>query len=252
MKHLKLWYLLQFVFSFSLIAESSWYDQKLEGWYYFEDPLEKSKEKQPTTLEEASEILESEKNQLHQHLALALLVPSTENVANYMKEQSKWINQSVAFAAAWKTVLLENPKLGDFLETPTTSHGILAKRSHDTNQRKSRLKQLSKNHFLLFLFQGKDYLSKKSAETIQLFAELNQWNIKAVSLDNHGLEEFPDAEIDKGISKLIDVQATPSFFIVNPYNNQVVPVGAGLLSVKQLEENIEYQFFNNQERSYEP
>ena len=57
-------------------------------------------------------------------------------------------------------------------------------------------------------------------------------------LDGIAVEEFPDFEIDKGLSQTFGVKAVPSMFVVDPYSDQAIPVGAGLISVSQLEEQI--------------
>ena len=223
-----------------LHGESSWYERKLEGWYYFED-REKTKEQEQPTLDNAEEVVEMEKRALKKLLSLALLVPSEENVENYIRGQKRWIDQSVQFAATWGQVLLEKPFLGDFLLNPTTSYGIIEKRDLDSKQRKVLLQTLSKTHFLLFFFRGKDPFSEKAAEAAKLFATINNWKVKAVSLDGVGIQAIPDYEIDKGISQNLKVQATPSFYVINPTENRMVPVGAGLVSVSDIEQNIELQ-----------
>lgn len=231
-----------FLCSLNAIQASTWYDQKLEGWYYFQEKeSEEVKEKSPS-LDEADEVLEIEKRQLKKLLSLALLVPTPENVENYLLEQNRWVNQSTQFADTWGKVLLQKPILGDFLLNPTTNYGVLAKREVDLNKRKKLLHELSNTCFLLFFFQGKDPFSEKAAEIANLFASLNHWKVKAISLDGRGVQNLKDFEIDKGISQNIGVEATPSFFVVDPFENKVFPVGAGLISVSDLEQNIEMQF----------
>lgn len=231
---------LLFISLMPVISFASWYDQKLEGWYYFED-LRSTQEKPPLTPEDADEYIVTESLKLKQLLSLAIIAPTTENVKKYIRAQRRWVLQSSTFAQTWGKTLLEHPELGEFLTTPTSSYGILAKRDHDLQQRKALLQKLSQSHFLLFFFNGNDPLSPKAAEVAQLFASTNGWNYKAVCLDGKGLPSLKDYEIDKGISKLFKVQAAPSFFIVNPTNNQVYPVGAGLIAVSELEQNIEIQ-----------
>ncbi|MBI3211729.1 MAG: conjugal transfer protein TraF [Simkania negevensis] len=230
----------------SLFANStSWYDQKLEGWYYFEDfsnQPNREKKEQITSPEEAAEKIELEKQKLQKLLSLALLQPTEQNVENYMQAQQKWINQSAYFSLIWQKALLKNPLLGDFLENPTTTYGVLARKERDLKERQALLQNLSKEHFLLFFFQGKDFFSQKAAEAIKLFSSLNGFKVQAVSLDGEGIIEFPRFEKDHGISAQIGVKATPSLFVINPFTNQIAPVGAGLLSVQQIEENIESQF----------
>lgn len=225
----------------SNVFAASWYDQKLEGWYYFEDQ-EKPKETSPITIESAEEILEVEKRKLKKFLALALLDPSTENVETYIQAQGRLINQSAKFADTWGKVLLNKPLLGNFLQNPTTSYGILAKRESDLRQRKTLIQELSKDCFLLLFFKGKDPLSEKAAEVALLFGRMNNWKIRAVSLDGEGLQNLSHFEIDKGLSAHLAVQAAPSFYAIYPSENKVYPVGAGLISVSDLEQNIELQF----------
>lgn len=219
---------------------SSWYDQKLEGWYYFED-LSPPSSKERITPEQADELLVIESQKLKQLLSLALISPTPENVEQYIRAQRSWIKQSSTFAQIWGKILLEYPELGEFLTTPTSTYGILSKRAQDLKQREELLQKLSETHFLLFFFKGQDPLAAKALEVAQLFASTNSWQFKAVSLDGNGLSQLREFEIDKGISESLGVRASPSFYIINPTSNQAYPVGAGLISVSELESNIEMQ-----------
>lgn len=229
------------LFLIPTLAFGSWYDQKLEGWYYFQDQQKDQKEQTPS-LEEADNYLATESRKIKQLLSLAIVSPTPENVENYIRTQKQWVQQSSLFAQAWGKVLLEHPELSDIINTPTSSYGTLAKRELSLLQRKNLLRNLSKDYFLLFFFKGADPFSKKAAEVAELFASTNQWNLKSVSLDNLGTSELHHFETDKGISRHFDLQVTPCFYIVNPTDNQALPVGAGMISVSEIEENIENQF----------
>ena len=110
-----------------------------------------------------------------------------------------------------RKVLLNKPIPGDFLENPTTSFGILSQRNCDTTKRKVVFSHLSIKNFLQFFFQRKDPFSEKVAEIVNMFASLNGWIIKEVSLDGKGVSSLLEFEVDKGISQNIGVEATPSF-----------------------------------------
>ena len=89
----------------SFIAYPSWYDQKLEGWYYFEDPsISRSEEK--LTPEQADEVILVESRKLKQLLSLALVSPTPENVEHYIRAQRGWIQKSALFSQAWGKLLL--------------------------------------------------------------------------------------------------------------------------------------------------
>ena len=221
------------------LSATSWYDQKLEGWYYFQEQEEG--EEKPSSIDEAEEILDTEKRTLKKLLSLALLIPTEENLEKYMVGQKRWVDQSARFAESWGKVLLQKPTLGDFLLNPTTNYGILAKREVDNAIQKELLQKLSKSYFLLFFFRGDDPLAEKAAEVANLFTSLHGWTLKAISLDGQGLKNVKSFEKDKGISLNLGVNGTPSFFIVNPFENKGFPVGAGLISVSDLEKNIATQ-----------
>lgn len=236
-----------FLSCLSVLQASTWYEQKLEGWYYFQDQESEEIEEKLPSVEDAEEILEMGKMNLKKLLSLAILVPTNENVENYIQEQRRWVNQSSIFADTWGKVLLEKPFLGDFLLNPTTNYGLIAKREVDLSKKKALLQQASKTYFLLFFFRGKDPLSEKGAEVAHLFASLNEWKIKSISLDGIGINNAKDFAIDKGLSERLGVESSPSFFIIDPFENKAFPVGAGLISVTDLEQNIELQLEANDE-----
>lgn len=237
---------LQIALFFPMCLFGSWYEQKLEGWYYFQDSQIEKDEIPPFLTPEAAEnSLAIESQKLKQLLSLAILSPTSENVEKYIQSQRRWIEQSGQFAKMWGKVLLEHPELSDLLATPTSSYGVLAKKEIDLEQRKGHLKSLSKDCFLLFFFKGADRYSQKAGEVAKLFATINGWKLKAVSLDNTGYSELSEFELDKGIGKYFNVNISPSFFVVNPTINQFYPVGVGMISVSELEENIIHQTQNN-------
>lgn len=224
------------------LQSASWYEQKLEGWYYFEEGNQQAeKTKREPSPEEAAFILEEKKKELQQQLSLAILVPNQNNVEKYIRLQKRFLQQSQLFAENWGKVLLENPALGDFLENPTTSYGILAKRALEQKNTAEFLKDLSNKYFLLFFFKGKDPLAELVYEVAKLFSSLHGWQLKAVSLDGISLKGIPSVELDKGLSERIGVKETPSLFAVDPLKKTVYPVGAGMLSVTDIEKNIHIQ-----------
>lgn len=225
--------------------DASWYEQKLEGWYYFEDPKNESEKTETDnknlTPDLAEEIIELKKAELKKLLSMALVDPSIKNVETYIKEQKKWVDQSALFAMTWGKVLLNNPLLNDNLETPTSNYGIAVKREFDLQKRKNLISAMSKDWFLLLFFVSSDYASEKLAEVLNLFGDVNGWKTRAVSLDGKGIKELTTFEIDRGLSQQLGVKASPAFFIINPTLKLAYPVGVGLISVTEIEQNIETQ-----------
>ncbi len=192
-----------------------WYEQKMEGWYYFQE--EEDQKRPEYTCEEAREILEEEKQNLNSLLAAAVLTPSPETVREYKKEHDRWQAQSALFAQNWAEV-----------ET-----------------QKEDLQSISDQMFLLFCFKGNDPCSIEAATTAKEFCHNNGWKLKALSLDGTTIEGL-EVETDRGLSEKIGVQTTPSFYAIDPLQNRVLYLGEGMLSTKELQHNIELMGKNQQ------
>lgn len=261
-----LWKSLLFaLFTTHAFGEGSWYEKKLEGWYYFDSKDSKSKKKSLpesedvnfediNTPELAEKVLEIEKKKLQQKLALALLSAKPEHVQDYMAAQKAWVKRSETFALQWGHALLKRPDLSSELEVPTTSFGIQAKKAVDNQKRKELCQRLSKDHFFLLFFRGEDPFAYGAYKTARAFAALHGWQVRAVSLDGKSFqsrEESLDFEIDRGLSRYFNVEMSPAFFAVQPGDSieeaRAYPIGIGLISVSDLEKNIELQLGESRE-----
>lgn len=168
------------------LATFPWYEQKLQGWYYFQE------EECGTSLSlsDAEELLQEQKQHLHQLLSLALLDPTEENIRLFAREQARWIHRSALFADRW---------------------GKFADGEEDA-------------HFLLFCFRGKDPRSSAAAQAAQEFATAHGWPIKALSLDGYGTEPFDSYEIDRGLSQHLEIDQVPCLYLIHPQTNQSLRV----------------------------
>lgn len=234
------YWIILLIFPSFLFSSESWYERSLEGWYYFQDSAvqEESKLRKEMDGEEAEQVIEQSKRHLKQSLSLALVNPTKNNVMQYMRLQKQVVEQSSQFSNMWKEALLSDPLLGDFLNNPTSMYGIRARKQLELEEKKALIDGMASNYFLLFFFQGDNLFSAKAGEAVALFSEIHRWNVKAVSMDGLGISSFPIFEADYGISVVAGVKATPSLFIVNPKDNRVIPVGAGLMTVSEIEQNI--------------
>jgi conjugal transfer pilus assembly protein TraF len=193
---------------YSLLAVAApWYEQKLEGWYYFQ---EKEKERELTP-EEANEIVSEERENLQALRALAILIPTEENVSRYIEAERQWSDQSSRFAETWAQV-----------SEPATEDPF---------------SQIGERAFLLMCFNGEDPSSISAAETAEAFAKLHGWKWKAISLDGKMIPGLT-AEKDRGISQALDVTEVPAFFIIDLEGNQIYPVGEGTMPLEELENKI--------------
>ncbi|HSX38477.1 MAG TPA: conjugal transfer protein TraF [Chlamydiales bacterium] len=185
-------------------AKSDWYHQKFEGWYYFQEH-DSSQNEFPISPQEAADILAEEKRELEETLSLAILVPTDENIKNYALESKRQIERSSRFADAWGEVVSQA----------------------------SILQALSKTHFLLFCFSGKDPASIDAAKIAEQFVKTSGWKLKSFSLDGCGIDGL-DFEEDRAVTDALDIRCVPAFYAVDPMENKITFLGNGM----DLEQNI--------------
>lgn len=227
-----------------LCAVDSWYEDKRRGWYYFEDSPQKEEQEEGTFYEElspqeAQAAIESAKQKTNELLCQALLQPTEEHVAAYLKHQQYLIGQSAKFASTWKSVLLSHPEWGYAL--PQTDYASKLKQIQESMDREKRLEQVKATHFLVFFFRGGDLFSQEASEIVARLNRHGDWKVEAVSLDGKGVEAFSSFERDRGLATQFGVQQAPALYLVDPQESRVVPIANGLLDYESIEKNIDFQ-----------
>ena len=234
---------------FSSSLHAGWMERKAEGWAWYEDRLEEEtkEEEKKENIESLSATKQMEKFQedLKEALSKSVLYPTKENIKEYIVLQNNVLNRSSLYAENWKKVLLENPELSQLSKTPASHYGIQLNKFLEAQKKEQLITYLSKEHGLVFFYEGKDPMSKAFSKIVNLFSEKYQWAVLAISLDDSLLPIFPDSKKDNGISQAFNVKSSPSLFAVNPETNVVTPISFGVVSVDQIEENIFLQFKEN-------
>ena len=237
--------------NFSL--EAGWLERKAEGWAWYED-LEKPDETLRTITNPkedlpiptpsptfADEVAAVRKN-LEEKLAHAVLLPNEENVAAYMQEQKKWIDQSADFSRTWAKVLLQQPNMDATLEYPVSQYGIQVQKQIEHDNKTRLIHTLIEDHGLFFFYKGQSKVSQAFSMVVKEFAMKYGWEVVAISSDGTLIEGFANNQPDNGIVRHFSIETFPSLFIVNPRNKEVTPIAFGLVSVDQIENNIVLQF----------
>lgn len=241
---------LAIIFHFPL--SSGWLERKAEGWAWYEE-IEKQKE-QESSVEAAKELPLQEsvpsasqraaeiRRNLEEKLAQAVLEPTKENVETYMREQQKWMNQSAQFSNQWVKVLLKQPELDATNEFPVSQYGIQLYNQLEQEHRDALMKQLNQQYGLFFFYEGKEKSSQVFSFVVKEMSKKYGWEVIAISKDGLLLEGFQDNHPDNGIIQRMGVKVFPSLFLVNPNAADIRPISFGLVSLEQVERNIELQF----------
>lgn len=244
------------------IIYCGWLDRKAEGWFWYEDRLKKSdeiKEESPPPPQAfvppqpsltASEQMASIRKDLEESLNQAILDPSDRNVVAYMQMQQHWINQSSQFSQAWLKNLLNHPRLDSRITegAPITHYGVQVQKQILREAREDRIHSLVKSYGLFFFYEGKNKVSQAFSIVVEEFSRKYGWQVIGISCDGVFLSNFDNNHIDQGITKRLGIDVFPSLFLVEPKQQQSLPIAFGLSSVDQIEENIDIQI-NKSSRS---
>lgn len=220
---------------------AGWLDRKAEGWAWYEEPETKIEET-PIQLKPTDEIALAKKD-LEEKLSKALVHPTEKNVLDYMEVQKKWIEQSSLFAKTWSKVLLQQPHLDNIATGfPVTQYGIQIHKQILQEKRENLLKALAKEYGLFFFYEGSNKSSQEFSEIVVDFTKKYSWELFGVSVDGVYLNNLKDNKQNNGIVEKLGVKFFPSLFCVNPNTHEIIPVAFGLVSMDQIEHNIELQF----------
>lgn len=218
-----------------------WKDRRAEGWAWYHDPKNVKEVKQePQRDLDPKKNLEIVKGEIERSLAKAILEPNEENIANYITLQKKWIDQAQLFSTTWQKVILKNPELGYFY--PTTQYGVQVDKSFHYKSIKNLISKLSKNYFLLFIYEGGNSYSQAFAAVVKAFSLENHWDLTSISIDGQFVRDLPDSKSDMNIAKEMNLTVFPALFAVESKSGKAIPLAFGLETISHIEENIMLQF----------
>jgi conjugal transfer pilus assembly protein TraF len=169
--------------------------------------------------------------------AVSIMKPTKENLAAYISAQEAMAQNASVFADTWRRVLWEKPEL-QYNRRPTNASGV---NSYDVqyaqNQQRS-ISGLAQTHGIYFFFRSDCPYCHVMAPTLQMLERASGIKVIAISLDNKGIANFPQAIADSGQAARLGVQSVPAYYLVQPGARTVMPLGTGPISFEDLQDRI--------------
>lgn len=234
-----------FVF-FAYSEEVYQFPDESKGFHWYNDPLEIDKKnelshekKEPVkpviTKENAEKLILALQKDLDSSKALAILQPTTANIAQYKRIQDAFTEMSSNFASQWKRTLLEYPEL-DYNLRYSHYNGVAGKTlEQDKQNRFKAILDLTNTYGLFFFYRGQDEIDKQFAGVVKQFSTTYSIPIVAVSVDNEISPYFPLTKKDKGIVDKLNIKYFPTIMLVNPKGEDIKPLSYGFMSLTDLE-----------------
>ena len=212
-----------------------------KGFHWYNDLIEIEENKKTDqvpkviTKENAEKIIDSLRKDLDKAKALAILVPTTKNIAEYRKYQDLMTELSSNFASQWKRTLLEHPELDYNLRYSHYNNVASITAKQDQQQRFKAILNLTNKYGLFFFYRGENELDQQFAGVVRQFSLTYKVPIVAVSIDKSISPYFPLTKSNKGIVEKLKVKYFPAILLIEPNERNVKPLSYGFMSLTDLE-----------------
>jgi conjugal transfer pilus assembly protein TraF len=217
------------------------------GWHWYNEPKKKpSQPKQappaetpaPTvpdlskmTAVEQAKVL---KGYTMEALNRAILYPTAENTATYLRWQKFWTDRGSMFSQSFAAAQLRHPELDYNLEYPHYNSMAPYVQSRDQQQRQSAISELSHEYGLFYFYRGSDPIDVQMAGVVSDFAKLNHISLIPVSIDGQVAPSLPDSRQDTGQRQAMNVSAFPALFLVAPRTRDYRALAYGFMTQDDL------------------
>ena len=229
------------------------------GWHFYcdrierEERLEPEAEKTPAPEIDRTQPAETENQEktavsrigemrkdLEEARAEAILDPTRENVAAYLRLQQAALERASTFSDAFRRTVWTTPELDYTLKRPV---GALAKRLWSDERRAERdrvLARLAERYGLIYLGESGCAGCRVFGPLLRAFSMRHGLDVLAVSLGGGPLEGWPEAVPDNGRAERLGLGGAPlpAVVLFDTVTKQVLPVGYGVLAEDQLAERI--------------
>ena len=151
-------------------------------------------------------------------MAVALLNPTVNNTARYMRAQQFWAKQDQRFVRSWQEALLQHPELDYSLNFPTNNNAIPIRNDEHKALVERTINEMSKHYGLVFFYRGHSSVCQKFAAMLLPFVNRSHFAMVSVTTDGQPIIGLPNPRsISIGAIKHvmpIESRYLPALFLV--------------------------------------
>ena len=219
-------------------------ERKLGYWFYCANPIPKNEPQQEVEPEQeaipAAQELEAITSELRELKARAILYPTRDNVAAYIRFQRAQLDRASLFSDVWQRALWQDPALDYTLERPV---GALAKRQWQDARAAERdvvMARLSQRYGLFYFFAQTCGACEVMSPIVKSVAERWRITVRAISTDGGPSRHFPDYKVETNQRARLGLEgkATPALVLWDSVTKRPIPIGYGVLSADELQDRI--------------
>ena len=211
------------------------------GWHFYCDRDEAPETRAPAPAQAAPSATATEqvremRRALEEARAAAVLDPTPEKVAAYLRLQQETLAKAAAFSDVFRRTVWATPELDYSLRRPV---GALAKQLWLDERREARntaLATLGDRYGLIYLGHAGCAGCKVFGPLLRAFATRHGLDVLAVSMSGEPLEGWPEAVPDNGRAAKLGLAGSPvpAVVLFDTKTKRVLPVGFGVMAEDQL------------------
>ncbi|KAA6094142.1 MULTISPECIES: type-F conjugative transfer system pilin assembly protein TraF [unclassified Pantoea] len=214
------------------------------GWHWYNEPKKKpdppAPKPQPAPqVPDFSRLSPSEqadvlKGYTKEALNNAILHPSAENTATFLRWQKFWTDRASMFSQSFAVAQLDHPDLDYNLEHPHYNSTAPLQQARDQEEQTQAISELAGQYGLFYFYRGGDPIDAQMAGVVADFARLRHVSLIPVSVDGTVSPQVPDSRQDAGQSARMGITHFPALFLVDPKSKSFRPLAYGFMTQDDL------------------
>ncbi|WP_028715668.1 type-F conjugative transfer system pilin assembly protein TraF [Pantoea ananatis] len=215
------------------------------GWHWYNEPKKKPETPAPKVkppqpgVPDFSRLTPSEqadvlKGYTKEALNNAILHPSAENTATFLRWQKFWTDRASMFSQSFAVAQLDHPDLDYNLEHPHYNSTAPLQQARDQEEQNDAIKKLSGEYGLFYFYRGQDPIDAQMAGVVADFARLRHISLIPVSVDGTVSPQVPDSRTDAGQTARMGITHFPALFLVDPKSKNYRPLAYGFMTQDDL------------------
>lgn len=218
--------------------------QPFTGWHWYNEPKKAPPPKvvPPTPSErvpdfsrlspgEQAKVL---KRFTQEALDRAILYPTSENTATFLRWQKFWTDRASMFSQSFAVAQLNHPDLDYNLEHPHYNSTVPVQQARDQQSQQKAVAQLAGEYGLFYFYRGKDPIDAQMAGVVADFARTRNIALIPVSVDGQISPQVPQSRADNGQSRAMGINHYPALFLVEPKSRSYRPLAYGFMTQDDL------------------
>lgn len=216
-------------------------ERKLGTWFYCDKPKPKERTQQSATAQAtATERLAMITKELDELRAKAILEPTTENVADYIRYQRVQLDRASTFADTWQRTLWQNPALDYTLQRPVNTIGKSAWQQVRQDEQAKTMQSLGQRYGVFFFFSSTCGACESFGPILRSLSDHYHMTILPVSLDGGANSAFPNYVVDKGQYQKMGLSGgqVPALVLFDTVTKKPMPIGYGIMAEDEVVDRI--------------